>query len=76
MLAKRPDSQTVMGQLKTLFDDFIFFTRTAPWATGYRTCFGRDDRRLKTAEGIGIQGQDQTSTFDARKVFTLMDRLV
>lgn len=74
-LAHRPDSQTGMGQLKTWFDDFIF-SPVQSLGLLANAPVGRNDRRLKTAEGIGIQDQDQTSTFDARKVFTLMDRLV
>ena len=33
-------------------------TRTAPWAICPRSCFGKEDRQLKTAGGTEIQGQD------------------
>ena len=33
-------------------------TLTAPWAICHRSCFGKEDRPLKTAGGTGIRGQD------------------
>jgi hypothetical protein len=37
-------------------------TRTAPWAICHRSCFGKEDRQLKTADGTEIQGQDHRHT--------------
>ena len=34
-------------------------TLTAPWAICHRSCFGKEDRQIKTAGGTGIRGQDQ-----------------
>ena len=37
----------------------ILSTRTAPWAICHRSCFGKEDRQIKTAGGTGLKGQDQ-----------------
>jgi len=35
-------------------------THTATWAICHGSCFGKEDRQLKTAGGTGIRGQDHT----------------
>ena len=40
----------------------IPLTHTAQWAVYHRSCFGKEDRKLKTAGGTGIRGQDQAVT--------------
>ena len=47
----------------------ILSTRTAPWAICHRSCFGKEDRQIKTAGGTGIRGQDQLS-FQPRQEFS------
>jgi hypothetical protein len=37
-------------------------TRTAPWAICPRSCFGKENRQLKTAGGTGIRGQDHVAS--------------
>lgn len=37
----------------------ILSTRSAPWAICQRSCFGKEDRKLKAGDATGIRGQDQ-----------------